>query len=117
MWFRKKYEITMNRVHDRIKIREEAETLELTVDGDSMRMVAGLSKAWAQIQALDEESPVEEWQEKAMLLATAIFGKPQAEKLMEFYAQDPSCVISVCGQYFKERLAGKIADAQKKMKV
>ena len=41
----------------------------------------------------------------------------QAAKLIDFYAGDPFCVISVCGKYFKERLAGKIANIQKKMKV
>jgi hypothetical protein len=35
---------------------------------------------------------------------------------MAFYADDPGSVISVCGQYFKDRLAGKISAAQKRMK-
>ena len=35
---------------------------------------------------------------------------------MAFYADDPGCVISVCGQYFKERLADKISAVQRRMK-
>jgi hypothetical protein len=36
---------------------------------------------------------------------------------MDFYAKDPGSVISVCGQYFKTRLADKITQVQKKIKV
>ena len=58
----------------------------------------------------------EQAKEAAEYFAAVIFGKEQAEKLTAFYADDPGCVISVCGQYFKNRLAGKIAAVQKKMK-
>ena len=53
----------------------------------------------------------------AQYFAAVIFGNEQAEKLLAFYANDPVCVIDVCGKYFKERLADKIAAVQKKMKV
>lgn len=115
--FKKGYEVTLNRVHDNIIVREGGESLKLTVNGDSMRMVAGLNKAQKQMVSLSEESTDEQVKECAEYFAAVIFGKEQAEKLMEFYADDPGCVITVCGQYFKERLAGKIAQAQKKMKV
>ena len=115
--FKKGYEVTLNRVHDNIVVRESGETLKLTVNGDSMRMVAGLNKAQKKMLELNDESSDEQVKECAEYFAAVIFGKEQAEKLMEFYADDPSCVITVCGQYFKERLAGKIAQAQKKMKV
>ena len=39
------YELTLNRVHDTIVIREGDETLTLTVNGDAMRMVAGLNNS------------------------------------------------------------------------
>ena len=115
--FGKGYEMSLNRVHDSIAIREGNETLKLTVNGDAMRMVAGLTKAQKKMIELSEESTDEQAKETADYFASVIFGKEQAEKLMEFYAGDPYCVISVCGKYFKERLAGKIADIQKKMKV
>lgn len=115
--FGKRYEVTLNRVHDNIVIREGDEVLNLTVNGDTMRMVAGLNKAQKQMLELKDDSSDEQVKEVAEYFAAVIFGKEQAAALMKFYAEDPACVISVCGKYFKERLAGKIAKAQKKIKV
>lgn len=109
--------MTLNRVHDTVLIHEGEESLKLTVNGDSMRMVAGLNKAQQKMQGIKDDSQDEEVKEVAEYFAAVIFGKEQAEKLMHFYADDPSCVIAVCGQYFKDRLAHKIAKIQKKMKV
>ena len=110
------YELSLNRVHDSITIKEGDERLTLTVNGDAMRMVAGLNKAQKKMVALKDDTPEEEVKETATYFAAVIFGQEQAQKLMEFYADDPSCVINVCGQYFRERLAHKIAQVQKKMK-
>lgn len=115
--FRKGYELTLNRVHDTITIREGNEALKLTVNGDSMRMVAGLNKAQKKMLELKDESTDEQVKECAEYFAAVIFGQEQAKQLMDFYAEDPACVINVCGQYFRERLALKIAAVQKKMKV
>ena len=115
--FRKGYEITLNRVHDYIVIREGEERLPLTVDGDAQRMVVGLNKAREKMAAMKDETSDEDVLETAKYFASVIFGAEQAKSLMAFYADDPACVISVCGQYFKDRLAGKIAEVQKKMKV
>ena len=114
--FRRGYEMTLNRVHDTITVREGSERLTLTVNGDAMRMVAGLNKAQAKMKGVTEETPDEEVKEVAEYFAAVIFGKEQAGKLMAFYAEDPGCVITVCGRYFSERLAGKITAAQKRMK-
>lgn len=115
--FKRGYEVTLNRVHDNIVVREGGETLKLTVNGDSMRMVAGLNKAREKMAGLTDDSTDEQVRECAEYFAAVIFGKEQSEQLMAFYADDPGCVITVCGQYFKDRLAGKIAQTQKKMKV
>lgn len=114
--FGKGYKITLNRVHDAVTIAEGDETLKLTVNGDSMRMVAGLNKAQKKMLELDDNATDDQVKECAEYFAAVIFGKEQATQLMAFYADDPGCVISVCGQYFKNRLAGKIAAVQKKMK-
>ena len=114
--FRRGYEMTLNRVHDTITVREGSERLTLTVNGDAMRMVAGLNKAQAKMKGVTEETPDEEVKEVAEYFAAVIFGKEQAAKLMAFYAEDPGCVITVCGRYFSERLAGRITEAQKRMK-
>ena len=105
--FRRGYEMTLNRVHDTITVREGTERLTLTVNGDAMRMVAGLNKAQAKMKGVTEATPDEEVKEVAEYFAAVIFGKEQAAKLMAFYAEDPGCVITVCGRYFGERLAGK----------
>ena len=115
--FRKEYEITLNRVRDTVVIREGGERLVLNVNGDSQRMVAGLTNAQKKMQDIQEDSTDEEAREVAEYFASVMFGKEQTEKLMAFYVNDPASVISVCGQYFKNRLAGKIAEAQKKIRV
>lgn len=115
--FGKGYEVTLNRVHDNITIRESGETLKLSVNGDAMRMVAGLNKAQQKMKDLPDDADDETVRDVAEFFAAVIFGSEQAKELMAFYADDPACVISVCGQYFKDRLAGKIAEVQKKSKV
>ena len=114
--FRRGYEMTLNRVHDTVTIREGDEKITLTVNGDAMRMVAGLNKAQAKMKVLSDDTPDDAVRDAAEYFAAVIFGKEQAGQLMAFYADDPGCVISVCGQYFKDRLAGKIANVQKRMK-
>lgn len=115
-FFRRGYEMTLNRVHDSVTVREGDEKITLTVNGDAMRIVAGLTKAQAKMKELKDDSPDDVVRECAEYFAAVIFGKDQAEKLMAFYADDPGCVITVCGRYFSERLAGKISDMQKRMK-
>lgn len=115
--FRRGYELTLNRVHDTVTIKEGSESLTLTVNGDSFRMVSGLNKAQEKLKSINENSPAEDVKAAAEYFATVIFGAEQAAELMRFYADDPGCVITVCGQYFKARLADKIAKTQKKLKV
>ena len=114
--FRRGYEMTLNRVHDSVTVREGDEKLTLTVNGDAMRIVAGLNRAQAKMKEIDENAPDEAVIEAAEYFATVLFGKEQAAQLMAFYANDPGCVITVCGKYFRERLAEKITKAQKKLK-
>ena len=115
--FGKKYEITLNRVHDTVNIKESGETLQLVVNADPMRLVAGLNMSQKKLQALTSGEPSEEEiKETAQYFATVIFGLEQAEKLMAFYADDAGCIINVCGTYFRERLSKKITKAQKKAK-
>ena len=114
--FRRGYEMTLNRVHDTVTVREGDEKLTLTVNGDAMRIVAGLNRAQAKMKEIDENAPDEAVIEAAEYFATVLFGKEQAAQLMAFYANDPGCVITVCGKYFRERLAEKITKAQKKLK-
>lgn len=111
------YELTLNRVHDTVRIRENNDSITLQVNGDAMRMVAGLNKAQAKMKELSDDSTEEQIKETAEYFATVIFGQEQARQLMDFYANDPACVITACGNYFKERLAKRITDIQKKLRV
>ena len=117
--FGKPYKMTLNRVHDTLIVTEGNERLTLAVDGDSMRIVAGINAAQKKMDELTKkENPTEdEIRDAADFFATVIFGKEQAEKLFAFYGNDPGCVISVCGQYFKNRLADRIAKVQRKLKL
>ena len=113
---RKGSEMTLNRVHDTVTVREGDERITLTVNGDAMRIVAGLNKAQEKMKAITDDSTDEDVRGAAEYFASVLFGKDQAAQLMAFYADDPGCVITVCGRYFRERLAGKISDTQKKLK-
>lgn len=112
--FRRKYEITLNRVHDKITVREGEERLELTVDEDPGRIISGLNKAQKMLQNITEETPEDERKRAALFFAETLFGSTQAEKLMAFYQADALAVISICGNYFRERLSKLIVKAQKK---
>lgn len=110
------FEISLNRIHDNIRIREGNDTLNLSVDADAMRMVAGLNKARNLLQSITDKTTEEQRNEAARYFAAVIFGDEQAGKLMDFYRGDAGCVINVCGQYFAKRLSGIIAKVQKKSK-
>lgn len=110
------FKLSVNRVHDRVKITEGGETLLLRVDADPMRMVAGLSQAQKSLQSISKDSTDEDQLNAAKHFATVIFGDEQADKLLEFYRQDAACVINVCAQYFERRLGKLISKAQKKIK-
>lgn len=108
------FTLSLNRVHDRVRIVEGDERLTLIVDGDAMRMVAGLNEAQKRLKALTEESTVDEQKGAAQYFASVIFGEVQAEALMDFYHDDAGCVINICGRYFSDRLAKLIGKAQKR---
>lgn len=114
--FGKRYVVSLNRVHDSVLISEGDDKLSLRVDGDPMRMVAGLSQAQKKLQALTAEAADEEMNGAALYFAQVIFGGKQAQQLMDFYHNDAGCVISVCGKYFEQRLGKLITAVQKRAK-
>lgn len=115
-WFHRGYDMTLNRIKDTVRIRENDESLILNVNVDPMRIVSGLNKAQEKLIAVskDGEPDKEALQDVAEFFAGVIFGTEQAEKLMAFYDNDAESVVNVCGRYFRERLAKKITQAQKK---
>lgn len=110
------YKLTLNRIHDRVRITESDEHLDLRVDADPMRMVAGLTEAQRRLHTISEEMTKEQQLEIAKYFAGVIFGADQAERLIDFYRGDVACVIDVCGKYFSGRLAKLIEKAQKRIK-
>ena len=110
------FKLSLNRIHDTVRITEGNDTLTLKVNGDPHRMVAGLSNAQKMLTAINDDSGEEEVKAAAEYFSTVIFGKEQADKLMDFYRNDSGCVISVCGKYFADRLKTLIIKAQKKEK-
>lgn len=108
------FTMSLNRVHDRVRIVEGDERLELRVDGDPNRIVAGLNEAQKRLKALNDESTEEEQKAAALYFVGVMFGEEQAKVLMEFYHDDPGCVIKIGGQYFSARLAKLIEKAQKR---
>ena len=108
------FHVTLGRVRDKVMFREGGETLALTVDGDAARMVRALTDAQQVMNAIKNESTEDERQNAAKVFAEAIFGEKQAEKLKQFYNNDPVCVIEACGRYFEGSLSKKITKAQKK---
>lgn len=110
------FQMSLNRVHDTVKVNEGNESIVLKVNGDPMRMVAGLSQAQKMLKELNKESTDEERMGAAMFFAGVIFGKEQAEALKEFYHDDAECIVLVCGRYFSGRLNKLITAAQKKRK-
>lgn len=110
------FTLSLNRVHDRVRIVEGGEQLDLRVDADPMRMVAGLNEAQRRLRELTEESTEDDKGNAALYFAGVMFGEEQARTLMDFYHNDPACVINVCGRYFSARLAKLIEKAQRKAK-
>lgn len=108
--------LTLGRVYDTVTIREGGEKLKLHVNADPSRIVVGLSQAQKRLVTINEETTDEERKEIALFFAGVIFGEEQAQKLLDYYYGDSSCVVAVCGQYFAKRLSKLITKAQKKTK-
>ena len=106
------FTISLFRVHDTVRIRENGESLTLKVDADPMRLTAGLNEARKRLQGINEESDDVEQLAAAMYFAQTVFGEEQAAKLAELYNNDPTAIVNIVGQYFSQRLSKLIKKAQ-----
>lgn len=112
MFFRK--EINPYSVSDKVTFRNVDKTLTLYVRAaNAAPIVLGLKSAQERLRGLTDETPADERTAATLSFAGAIFGADQARKLLDFYGE-PLTVLTVCGQYFKERLGKKITKAQKR---
>ena len=111
--------LTLNRVRDKIVIREGDEVLPLYVDCDANTLMKRIQEANKGLEKVNEQTGEEEQRRVALDLASAIFGEEQAEQLMAFYHDNSGCVVTICGMYFgdaKHGLGRKITKAQKRRK-
>ena len=111
MFFRK--DITPYSVEDKVTFRNVDKTLTLYVRGDAASFVVGLKKAQEKLTEITDDSDECERVNAARFFARTLFGEEQGDQLLDFY-NEPLAVITVCGMYFKDRLAKKITKAQKK---
>lgn len=108
-----KKEITPFSVEDKVTFRNVDKTLTLYVRGDAASFVVGLKQAQDKLKEITDESSECERVDCARFFARTLFGEEQGDQLVDFYNQ-PLAVITVCGMYFKDRLAKKITKAQRK---
>ena len=108
------FNLSLNRVHDTVRVSEGGETLILRVDDDAMRMVAAITSAKKRLDSIQEDSCDADKLDAAKTFARAIFGEKNADALSEFYRNDPACIIAICARYFSMQLAKKITKAQKR---
>ena len=113
MLFFKKREITLGRVRDKVTFREGEEILELRVDSEAGKMMAGLKSVQVMLDGMTAEDAqgIEDAAEK---ISVTIFGKTQADKLREFYGGDAQAVIRACGAYTRKYLLKRITKVQEK---
>ena len=113
--FKRGYDISLGRVYDKSTVKEGNDRLNLYVDADPTRIVAGLDQVQKKLKTITTDSTAEEQREIALYFAGVIFGAEQANKLLEYYHGDGACVVTICGKYFAERLGKIITKAQKKL--
>ena len=109
--------LSLNRVRDKITIREGKETLTLYVDSDANMLIHGIRVANEKLEKLQKVDSEDDKKAAAMGMARAMFGIEQADKLLEFYHGNYGCVITICGMYFGDKKYGlgkKITKAQKR---
>lgn len=109
--------LSLNRVRDKITIREGKETLTLYVDSDANMLIHGIRAVGEKLKNLADEDSEAKKLSVAMEMASTMFGKEQAEKLLDFYHGNYGCVITICGMYFGDKRSGlskKITRAQKR---
>ena len=102
-------------VSDKVSFRNIDKTLDLTVRAEASSLVTQLMRSQAKLSQMTEDTTEDEQREAALMFAASIFGKEQAQKLLDFYGE-PIAVINACGLYFDQRLKKIITKAQKKTK-
>ena len=110
------FNITLNRVRDKITVKEGNEKIILRVDKDPRIIAIELKTAQKALSEIKDDSSTVKKITAAKSLSEAMFGEEQTKTLFRFYSDDPGCVVTICGMYFEKRLAKLITKAQKKQR-
>lgn len=108
---------SLNRVRDKITVKEGNETIQLYVDCDPNTIVHRIQKAQKTLLNIKPDSNREERIQAAKEFSVSIFGEEQTQQLFDFYHGDENCVVTICGMYFSDQKNGlgkKITQAQKR---
>lgn len=111
--FNRKNEINPFPVSDMVTFRNVDKTITLYVRSDAPSIVLGVKNSVDRLSSLSDESSENEQIDAALRYAEVIFGKEQAEALLDFYDKKALAVITACGMYFQNRLSKLITKAQK----
>ena len=112
------YTVSLGRVHDLIRVKEQNESLTLRVDADAQDLVDAMKRSKHELIGLQKSGKVrEDAGEIARRFCMAVFGEKQTGKLFDFYNGDGVCVLNVCSRYFSDRLGRLITKAQRKAKL
>lgn len=113
-----KYTISLGRVHDRIKVKEQNERISLRVDADAQELVDMINRTEPELNGLRKSNQArEDAGEIARRFCVSVFGEEQTGKLFDFYNGNGVCVLNVCSRYFADRLGKLITKAQRKARL
>lgn len=109
------FQITSNRIRDKVAFVEGNERLVLTVDVDPLGIIDEMRGVIADLKALNENSVDDDYMRVAEAMAVKMFGEKQKESLLDFYNHNPKQFFNIVSRYYIERLNGLVIAAQKKM--
>lgn len=110
----KRKEFSPYPISDRVTFRNVDRVLHLTVKADGGQIVRNLRKSQEKLSAEADMNTEEERLEVARFFAASIFGPEQAQQIVDLYDGDSMAIVSVCGDYFSNRLSKIITKVQKK---
>ena len=103
-------------IRDKLRIQDGDAHIDIDICAAPGDIIPGVARAQAMLKGLNADMTRDEIKERALALASAIFGEDQAQKLLDFYGGDATCVMELSIEYFSKRLKKKLTKAQKRMK-
>ena len=116
MFFRKPYKISLHLVNDYPTFQNGDKVITMHVQGKAQGFIFALMFANGFMKSVSKESTEQKVKNAAMLYAAAIFGKEQAEKLMDLCDGETAGLVQACNKYFNKRLKYLIRNELKQQK-